>query len=286
MTWNHKKLREVLLTIVMVAVLFLIIWMYGGRVEKTPLQRQDGMTFEKAEVTEIIGTQEDSTENSVSGMAGNQDVRVKVLSGAHKGDEIEASNMNGYLYGANCKVGTKVILQLSSYEGNVSASVYGYDREIIIYMLIGLFLFVLCLIGGRRGFYSALALAFSFLCLIGLYLPMLYQGWNTYVATIANVCLITVVSLVLIGGYTKKTLCAIIGTVAGVAVSGIIAMLFGKGAHISGLNTEDVEQMIYVSQNSHIQVSDLLYAGVLIAALGAVMDVAMSISSFIGKFVL
>ena len=67
----------------------------------------------------------------------------------------------------------------------------------------------------------------------------------------------------------------------GVAVSGIIAMLFGKLSHISGYNTEEIENLIYVAQNCKLQVGDLLYSGILIASLGAVMDVAMSISSTI-----
>lgn len=65
----------------------------------------------------------------------------------------------------------------------------------------------------------------------------------------------------------------------GVAVSGCIAMVFGKITHISGYNTEDIENLVYVAQNCKLQIGDLLYAGILIASLGAVMDVAMSISS-------
>lgn len=280
-TIGRKKIIQISLTVILFIIFFLFVWLYGESVEKTPLQSQDGMTFESAEVVEIIGGNEGTGNNDVSGMAGSQDVKVKILTGEYQGKVVEASNLNGYLYGANCEVGTKVILQMSAYEDTISASVYGYDRSIEIYILIGLFILILSLIGGRRGVYSAIALIFTFICLIGLYLPMLYQGWNPFVATILNVCLITVVSLLLIGGYTRKTLCALLGTIAGVAVSGLIAMWFGNLAHISGYNTEDIEQMIYVSQNSNLQVGDLLYAGILIASLGAVMDVAMSISSTI-----
>ena len=150
-----------------------------------------------------------------------------------------------------------------------------------MYALIGLFLLILCLIGGKRGIYSAIALVFTFICIIGLYLPLLYEGASPFPLTIAVVCLITIVSLLLIGGFTKKTVCATIGTIMGVAVSGIIAMLFGKLSHISGYNTEEIENLIYVAQNCKLQVGDLLYSGILIASLGAVMDVAMSISSTI-----
>ena len=41
----------------------------------------------------------------------------------------------------------------------------------------------------------------------------------------------------------------------------------------------DIQNLVYVAQNCKLQIGDLLYAGILIASLGAVMDVAMSISS-------
>ncbi len=278
---KHKRILQISITIVAFILFLLFIWLYGRSVQRTPLQSQDGMSFERGKVIKVINGENGREENAVSGMAGNQDVQVRITSGKHQDEIVDASNLNGYLYGADCCPGTRVILQLSEYDGNVSASVYGYDRGIQIYVLIGLFFVLLCLIGGKRGVYSALALIFTFICLIGMYLPMLYQGVNPFLATILTVCAITVVSLLLISGYTKKTLCAIVGTISGVAVSGCIAMLFGKLTHISGYNTEDIESMVYVAQNSKLQIGGLLYAGILIASLGAVMDVAMSIASTI-----
>lgn len=290
---SREQIRNIGITAGLLVLFFICLWFYWGSVERTPLQSQDNMTFEKARVVEVIDT-ENSTESSAEdtntegsnnsatvGVAGNQDVTVEITSGEYKGRQVDASNLNGYLYGANCKKGTKVIVQLSAYEDTLTASVYGYDRGIQLYVLIGLFVFMLCVVGGRKGINSAIALLFTFICLIFLYLPMLYQGANPFVATIFTVTIITVVSLLLIGGYSKKTLCALIGTIAGVAVSGCVAMIFGKWAHISGYNTEDIENMVFVAQNSKLQVGDLLYAGILIASLGAVMDVAMSISSTI-----
>ncbi len=274
---KRKKTVRVCVTLFVFAIFLVGTGCYSRSVKKTPLQSDDNVTFEKAKVTEVIS--ETTDEDEVSGMAGSQDVKVKVLSGTYRGRIIEATNINGYLYGADCEVGTRVIIQLSAYEDEVTASVYGYDREWQMYGLIGLFILILVVVGGRRGICSTVALIFTFVCLIFMYLPMLYQGWDPFVATILTVVIITVVSLLLIGGYTKKTVCALAGTIAGVAVSGCVAMFFGKIAHISGWNTEDVENMVYVAQNSNVQIGDLLYAGILIASLGAVMDVAMSVSS-------
>ena len=245
-----RRVREVVFTAAGFVILMAIIWYISGSVKKTPLLSEDGMEYVKGPVTEIIKGNKGNGSSSAAGMAGSQDVKVKITSGSYKGKIVEANNLNGYLYGANCQVGTRVILQVSAYEGNLTANVYNYDREYGLYALIGLFLIVLCLIGGRRGIYSAIALIFTFICIIGLYLPLLYKGASPFPVTVLTVCLITIVSLLLIGGYTRKTVCAAAGTIMGVAVSGCIAMVFGKITHISGYNTEDIENLVYVAQAS------------------------------------
>lgn len=95
------------------------------------------------------------------------------------------------------------------------------------------------------------------------------------------VALTTVVTMYLVGGATKKTVSAILGTVSGVLIAALFAMFFGWLTEITGYNVPDIEDLIYVQDMTKINVGELFFAGILIAALGAVMDVAMSISSTI-----
>ena len=78
-----------------------------------------------------------------------------------------------------------------------------------------------------------------------------------------------------------KTAVAIVGTISGVLISALFAFLFCKMTDISGYNVSSIESLIYVRDQTGIDVGQLLFAGILIASLGAVMDVAMSISSTI-----
>lgn len=260
--------RKNILAGIFLTLICLLIVGVNVRVNRTPLLAEDNVDFVKATVTKVTGE---------SGQP--QKVEAVITSGEHKGDTCQADNSNGYLYGADCKVGTKIIIQLSEYDGTLSGNVYGYDREIVLYVLIGIFMLVLCLIGGWQGVRSAVALVFTFVCIIFLYIPMMYMGASPFWSAVLVVFLTTVVSLYLIGGFTKKTFCAIAGSMAGVLIAGITASLFGKIGHISGYNVQDVESMIYVAQNSKLQVSGVLFSGILIASLGAVMDVSMSVSS-------
>ena len=66
-----------------------------------------------------------------------------------------------------------------------------------------------------------------------------------------------------------------IGTIVGVIISAAFAFLFGKLTHISGFNVSDVENLMYIGQMTNVRVGELMFAGILISALGAVMDVAL-----------
>ena len=135
------------------------------------------------------------------------------------------------------------------------------------------------LVGGKKGFNSILALIFTFATVIFLYIPLMYIGASPFIAATASVVIITVVTFTLIADWQMKSIGAMLGTVFGVVVSGIIALLFGHFGHVTGYNVDDIENLIYVGQNSKLDIGGMLFSGILIASLGAVMDVAMSVDS-------
>ena len=87
----------------------------------------------------------------------------------------------------------------------------------------------------------------------------------------------------LIGGATKKTCAATLGTLAGVVLAEISAWCFSKASGISGYNVSDIETLMTLWNTNRIQVGGLFFSGLLISFLGAVMDIAMSISSAIDE---
>lgn len=260
-------------------VLFCIALYLVNQVERDALMENEGRTFEKAEVVEIL---QDNIQESGT-RVGQQIVNLRIRTGEHKGEIVEATSTSSYLYGADCTVGLKVIVIISEYEDNLSASVYNYDRGSILYGIILFFLVVLWAIGGKKGLNSALGLIFTFICIIFLFLPLVYRGYSPILCAILVAILVTIVVMYLIDGMTVKTVCAILGTIAGVAVSALFAYIFGKMTHISGYNVSDIESLDYIGMVTEIQVGELMFAGILISALGAVMDVAMSVTSTINE---
>ncbi|MDO4943829.1 MAG: YibE/F family protein [Ruminococcus sp.] len=263
--------------VLMGCVIFFIFLCRFNNIDKVTLISTEGRSFEKAEVLEIV---EDNLQES--GLrTGNQLVTLKILSGEHKGEEVSATSASGYLYGAACTKGMTVTAVVNESNGELVASVFGYYRSTALYGLVGVFLLVIWLIGGKQGFYSVIGLIFTFICIIWLFLPMIYKGFSPCAAAVFISVLVTVVTMYLIGGASKKTVSAIIGTASGVIISGVCALAAGKLSHITGYNVSDVENLIFIEDMTEIKVGELMFAGIIIASLGAVMDVGMSVSSTI-----
>ena len=275
---SRKKVVRYLIYLLFVCVFAVFVFKLN-QVEKTELVVRTGQTFEKAEVTEIL---QDNL-NSNGTRVGEQKVRVKMLTGARKGEKLDVTSSSGYLFGAACTVGMKVVVMQSVAGETTIASVYSQDREWVIYIFALLYLLALCVIGGKQGIKGCLGLIFTFFCVIFVYLPLVYLRFSPFWTAVFICFLTTLVTMYLIGGPTKKTCAATLGTLAGVVLAGLSAWCFSKASGISGYNVSDIETLMTLWNTNRIQVGGLLFSGLLISCLGAVMDVAMSISSAIDE---
>ena len=275
---TRKKAVRYLIYLLLVCV-FAVFVIKLNQVEKTELVVRTGQTFEKAKVVKIL--QDNLEENGTR--VGEQKVRVRMLTGVRKGEELDITSSSGYLFGAACKPGMKVIVMQSVAGDSTVASVYTQDREGVIYIFALIYLLALCLIGGKQGIKGCLGLIFTFFCVIFVYLPLVYLKFSPFWTAVFVCFITTLVTMYLIGGPTRKTCAATLGTLAGVVLAGISAWCFSKASGISGFNVSDIETLMTLWNTNRIQVGGLLFSGLLISCLGAVMDVAMSISSAIDE---
>ena len=270
---SDKLVKKIILAIIIVAFACFLIKI--NSFEKVQLISTEGQSYEKAVVTEI--TQDNLQEDG--NRYGNQEVRVQIKSGKFKGKEIDAINPNGTLFGADCTIGTNVIVIISSTGEDAYATVYSLDRSYAMWIFIFIFIFVVCIIGGMKGVKAVASLAFTFICIVYMMFPLMYRGFSPILLSIIVCIISTIVTLWMLGGVSRKTFSAIIGTSLGVIFSGIAAFLYGKAAGVSGYNVTDIETLNFVAQNTDIKIGQLLFAGIIISSLGAVMDVGMSIAS-------
>ena len=275
---TRRKAVRYLIYLLLVCV-FAVFVIKLNQVEKTELVVRTGQTFEKAKVVKIL--QDNLEENGTR--VGEQKVRVRMLTGVRKGEELDITSSSGYLFGAACKPGMKVIVMQSVAGDSTVSSVYTQDREGVIYIFALIYLLVLCLIGGKQGIKGCLGLVFTFFCVIFVYLPLVYLKYSPFWTAVFVCFITTLVTMYLIGGPTRKTCAATLGTLIGVILAGVSAWCFSKASGISGYNVSDIETLMTLWNTNRIQVGGLLFSGLLISCLGAVMDVAMSISSAIDE---
>ena len=268
---NHQELLHRFLRVLLPLVLLVAMILLSSRVEKKPFGPDTSREYAKATVTKILTDYSGGKE-----FGGQQQVEVVVTSGQFKGYSCELGNANTYGGGAFCQEGTKVIAYVGyNNEGELGGVVYNYDRTGMVWLLVGLFGAILLLIGGKKGAAALYALAFTFVCVLCVYIPLIYIGVNAVLSAVISAILILVASIYIINGWSVKTLCAIIGTALGVIISGALAMAIGAGANLSGYNTDYVEAMLAMPKG--LDIGGVLYAGVLISSLGAVMDVSVSV---------
>lgn len=275
---DGKKSTKWIVGIVLTGI-FLVILYQLQPMSKPQLVNTNGRTFEEGKVVEVL---EDNLQEDGSRI-GDQKIRLQMESGDFAGEVLEATSANGFLFGAVCQRGTRVIAIVSQAGSTRSITVYSLNRSLPVYAFIAFFLLMLGLIGGKKGAKSALALLFTLLCLWKFFLPLIFRGISPVWAAILTAFLTVTVSLALIGGCNKKTLAAVLGSFFGLFVAGASALLFGYCAGISGYNVSNIEALLFVGQNTKIDIGGLLFAGVLISTLGAVMDIAMDIAAAIAE---
>nr|AHF24243.1 transmembrane protein [uncultured bacterium Contig224] len=283
-----KKEASTIIVLVVSAVIFVVALFvaHSGEAKDTGslfwVYGTETIDFEAATVNEIVGEDmalDEATEGSYSG---SQELAVTIDTGTYAGKQLTAYNYFGAISGSPVEVGDGVTLTVKTHpNGDVSTTVYEINRIPFLIGFLILFFIVVVLVGGLTGLQSLIGLAFTCVCLFAILIPMLLKGAPTIPTTFVMCAYISLVCFTILGGVHRKTVGAFLGTVAGT----FLAMVFGLGAQflgkIDGLRLEDVEPLyqLAVYEGIPIGMEGLLVASIIICALGAVMDVAMSIAS-------
>ncbi|NLM61311.1 MAG: YibE/F family protein [Clostridiales bacterium] len=207
--------------------------------------------------------------------------RAKVLSGYLKGEVISATQTIDQFVLTNARevsVGDKVLLILTDLE-NYQWHFMEYVRSDKIMILGASFIMALLIFGRKKGFNTILSLALTCGAIFLVFIPSILSGKNIYVWT-SLICVYSVLSTYLIvNGFTKKTTAAIVGCLCGILLTSILTIFMDRVLSLTGVIDEDSVYLTYLPTEKPINLRAIIFAGIQIGALGAIMDVAMSISS-------
>ncbi|GAA4890008.1 YibE/F family protein [Ferrimonas pelagia] len=235
--------------------------------------------FARAQVIEVLEQNLLRDYRVPSVVTGDQRLNVRILEGSQQGAEVEVHNSLNRLHNVHVAAGDRFILMVR--EGAVRDVhwAYNHDRAGAVYWMLGLMVVLILLLGKMQGLNSLISLYFTGALVIGVLIPGLFAGWHPVLLTVALMALKIVVNFLLVAGYNRKSLVAMLGTLGGVIVAGVMAQYFGEMAQLNGLYLDKGEDLIHLSPDNALQIRWLLFVAIMISALGAVMDVAISMAS-------
>lgn len=263
--------------LLVIAVLMTSFWK-----KETQYQRfnTDSITYEKAIVTKILD--QDLVLSGADGeyLTGYQKLVVKMISGKEPGKEIEIDHYVTLVHNVVVKKGNRVIV-CADRPDNAEPyyTIYNYDRSSIVWIILLLLLFLIVLIGRGKGIRSAIGLCFTMSVIICYMIPALYKGKAAGGTVVITIVAASAVSCFCISGFEKKTLCNMISTSLGSITAGVLYQILAGVMNMNGGTMPEAESLQLISESTGMTLKGVMFAGIMVGALGAVMDVAVSMGA-------
>ena len=263
-----------------VALMMAMVWHYSCRDSGFQRYNQASVSYEKAVVEKIVEQELTLSGAEEEYFTGVQKVIIRFREGDQKGETMELEHYVTLTHNVPVKQGTKVILCVDRPEhAQAYYTIYNYDRTIpLIGILLG-FILLLLLIGRYRGLRACIGLCFTLTVIVCYMMPNLYDGNQPWITILTAIASATVVSCFCISGLEERTLYHILNTVAGTLSAAVIYFFLMHIFPLSVGMMEEAESLQLISNATGLSLHSILFSGVMIGALGAVMDVAVSLGS-------
>ena len=228
--------------------------------------------------TTLEKTTETNEINEIKDQLYTQNILAQLKNGDEKGQHIQLTNeySSSGAYDQKYQVGNELFVSIDPEEkSELTGMIKDVKRDKYVLIVAWVFIFTLLIVGKKQGLLSVISLAVNAILLS--YALDIYLKTPTislvFVCSI-SIILFTVLSLLLVNGFNEKTYAAIIATLLGTFVSLLITYLVMWLTSENGLRYEEMQ---FISRPYKM----VFIAGLLIGSLGAVMDVAITMSSSI-----
>ncbi|MGL4346210.1 MAG: YibE/F family protein [Cellulosilyticaceae bacterium] len=219
---------------------------------------------------------------------GAQVCEIQILSGSHKGKQVEAVNLlaGKMEFDKIFEVGDKafVILEQDLSGEILFANMVDHYRINLELMLLGIFLLALVLFSGSVGVRTMISFLFSMLCIWKLLVPLLLKGYHPMLLALVIGLTMATVTLLLVAGFTKKAYCAILGSTCASLVTCVMAMVFGQIFKIHGAVMPWSESLLYAGFGN-LNLTLIYQSAIYLSCSGAIVDLAIDISAAIEEIV-
>ena len=272
--------RLAVMAVVLAALTVCTVWLHRP-VEGEVASSASQMVYERAVVTAVLSDDAfPDYDNAEGRRVGTQELEIQIQTGAHKNEVMSLTNYMSALFNVDLKKGDSIIVRIMTDEdGAYYASLFNYNRGRVLGVFVLLFFVLLAVLGGKKGLGALLGLLFTLGCIWLILIPCLIRGIPAVLVTVGIIAVTAAGALIFLNGFSEKTLCSVLGCVIGVVAAGGIAAAVGAATPMNGFNMSEAENLLLYGADKGLKISGLLVCGVLISALGAVMDVALGIAS-------
>ncbi len=280
---NNKMMRNVVLPIIVAIISVVIIFVTNNAINYDSGETID-INVETATVKEIL----DISINQVSEDISITEVSftAELTSGEKAGTLIQMMQSIDELYlpvPKQVEAGDNILVsdsQLVVGTENASDWYYtGANKTSNLLIIVGVFVLLILIIGRLKGIAAVTSLGISIASIFLMYIPAILSGMNIYIVTILIAMFIILSNLLILNGFNKKTLCAILGNASGVLVAGLVAFFVNNWVGVTGVVDQEYIFLTMLQNDVSIDLIALVWGAIIIGSLGAVMDVAVSISS-------
>jgi uncharacterized membrane protein len=201
-------------------------------------------------------------------------VRVALTGGPERGQQIETDIPSGP--GApTVRAGDAVkLIYTPDAIGGTPYQIQDHQRDLPLWLLGGLFAVAVIAFGRWRGITSLIGLAVTFAVLLLFIVPAILEGQQPLMVAIVGSAVIMLTVLYLTHGLSVSTSVAVVGTLASLVLTGLMAALATSATRLTGVASEETAYLNVVY--GQVDMRGLLLAGILIGCLGVLDDVTVT----------
>ncbi|MEG0919118.1 MAG: YibE/F family protein [Anaerovoracaceae bacterium] len=212
--------------------------------------------------------------NSVETVGSLQTITGVMKNGDNKGSQVTVTNKfeKSLVYDNKYHKGN--LLFLSEDTSSKDVQISGQKRDHLVALIFLILFGALFLVGGIQGTYTILGLVIN-VSIFFFLLTFYGKGTNILLISVALSTIFTLLVLVLINGFNRKTLVAAAATLSSVVVIGLIsgAVIF-LGPDIDYDFVEFMPEP-FTQKNAHL----MFLSEIIIGSLGIIMDIAVTITA-------
>lgn len=184
-------------------------------------------------------------------------------------------------YDIKLKKGDKVILHVEDEGDGLVFTIEDIQRSNTLLWLSLIFCGLLIYVGKKKGLLSLVSIIVTCVLIFNMLSPIILAGLPPVLGAILVCLMSTAITMYLVGGFNKKSTAATLGCVLSLLIAGILSFITVKTASLTGFSSEN--SMFLYSAHPELDFVSIIISTMMLATLGAVMDVGMSIASTINE---